>query len=242
MGSWLIAPRYWEWLCDGLLVTVILSAEVTAAALVLGFVFCVLRLSKRRVVAWATAAWLSIFRNTPLLVQLFIWYFGFAALLPKPVREWLNAPHRIDLLLFHLQWPSFEYLAGLVGLTLYSAAFVAEEFRSGVRGVPSGQVDAGIALGLRPRQVWRYIVLPQAVRIALPPLLGQAMNVVKNTSLAMVIGVAELSYASRQVETESFLAFQAFGIATVFYIAIIALISAVAAAFHHTGRAGQERA
>src|SRR5690606_11441268 len=132
--------------------------------------------------------------------------FGAAALLPSAWRQWLNSAHHWELASWGpgLSWPSFEVLAGFVGLTLYSAAFMAEEFRAGVRGVPAGQVVAARALGLRPIQVWRHVVLPQAVRIALPPLLGQVMNVVKNSSLTMAIGLAELSYAARQVETETF--------------------------------------
>ncbi len=134
--------------------------------------------------------------------------------------QWLNTPHHIGL----LEWPSFEFLAGFFGLTLYSTAFIAEEIRSGIRGVASGQKYAANALGLTGWQAMRYVVLPQALKIAMPPLLGQYMNVIKNSSLTMAIGVAELSYASRQVETETLRTFQAFGVATVLYIAIIALL------------------
>ena len=114
--------------------------------------------------------------------------------------------------------------AGFFGLTLYSTAFIAEEIRSGIRGVAGGQKYAAQALGLTGWQAMRYVMLPQALKIALPPLLGQYMNVIKNSSLTMAIGVAELSYASRQVETETLRTFQAFGVATVLYITIIALL------------------
>lgn len=112
----------------------------------------------------------------------------------------------------------------MVGLTLYSSAFIAEEIRAGIGGVARGQKHASLALGLTPWQAIRYVVLPQALKIAMPPLLGYYMNIIKNSSLTMAIGVAELSYASRQVETETLRTFQAFGVATVLYIAIIALI------------------
>jgi polar amino acid transport system permease protein len=157
-------------------------------------------------------------------VQLFFWYFGASALMPENLLIWLNTPHHWDLKLFGARWPSFEYLAGFFGLTLYTAAFIAEEFRSGVRGVPAGQIAAAQALGFTPLQVWLNVVMPQAFRISLPPLLGQYMNAVKNSSLTMAIGLAELSYASRQVETETFKTFQAFGIATTLYIATIIVI------------------
>lgn len=93
-------------------------------------------------------------------------------------------------------------------------------------GIGRQQKSAALALGLTPWQSMRYVVLPQAVRIAMPPLLGQYMNVVKNSSLTMAIGVAELSYASRQVESQSLQTFEAFGVATILYIAIIAVMEA----------------
>lgn len=227
MMDWLLAPRYLGWLLEGFAVTLVLSAMVTVVGLALGFLLCIARLSTMKPLAWATAGWLSLFRNTPLLVQLFFWYFGVSALLPDGWLAWLNAPHHLHIAAFGLRWPPFEYLAGFVGLSLYSAAFMAEEFRAGVQGVAPGQVAAGRALGLKPGQIWRHIILPQAVRIARSPLRGQIMNVVKNSSLTMAIGLAELSYASRQVETETFRAFQAFGVATVLYILAIAAIEAV---------------
>lgn len=190
------------------------------------------RLSRRRLLSWLARAYLALFRNTPLLVQLFFWYFGVPALLPEALVSWLNTPHETPL----LDWPSFEFLAGAWGLTLYTSAFVAEEFRAGIASVRPEQRAAGLALGLTQRQVWRVVVLPQALRTALPPLLGQYMNALKNSSLAMAIGLAELSYASRQVETETFKTFQAFGIATLLYIGAIALIEAFGQALQQTRR------
>ncbi len=190
------------------------------------------RLSRRRLLSWPARAYLALFRNTPLLVQLFFWYFGVPALLPEALVSWLNTPHETPL----LDWPSFEFLAAAWGLTLYTSAFVAEEFRAGIASVRPEQRAAGLALGLTQRQVWRVVVLPQALRTALPPLLGQYMNALKNSSLAMAIGLAELSYASRQVETETFKTFQAFGIATLLYIGAIALIEAFGQALQQTRR------
>lgn len=190
------------------------------------------RLSRRRLLSWPARAYLALFRNTPLLVQLFFWYFGVPALLPEALVSWLNTPHETPL----LDWPSFEFLAGAWGLTLYTSAFVAEEFRAGIASVRPEQRAAGLALGLTQRQVWREVVLPQALRTALPPLLGQYMNALKSSSLAMAIGLAELSYASRQVETETFKTFQAFGIATLLYIGAIALIEAFGQALQQTRR------
>ncbi len=228
----LLAPQYLRWLLDGFLLTLGLALLSCLLATLIGAPLAIARLSRRRLLSWPARAYLALFRNTPLLVQLFFWYFGVPALLPEALVSWLNTPHETPL----LDWPSFEFLAGAWGLTLYTSAFVAEEFRTGIASVRPEQRAAGLALGLTQRQVWREVVLPQALRTALPPLLGQYMNALKNSSLAMAIGLAELSYASRQVETETFKTFQAFGIATLLYIGAIALIEAFGQALQQTRR------
>ncbi|HFH2893963.1 TPA: amino acid ABC transporter permease [Pseudomonas aeruginosa] len=228
----LLAPQYLRWLLDGFLLTLGLALLSCLLATLIGAPLAIARLSRRRLLSWPARAYLALFRNTPLLVQLFFWYFGIPALLPEALVSWLNTPHETPL----LDWPSFEFLAGAWGLTLYTSAFVAEEFRAGIASVRPEQRAAGLALGLTQRQVWRVVVLPQALRTALPPLLGQYMNALKNSSLAMAIGLAELSYASRQVETETFKTFQAFGIATLLYIGAIALIEAFGQALQQTRR------
>ncbi|EPD1496824.1 amino acid ABC transporter permease [Pseudomonas aeruginosa] len=228
----LLAPQYLRWLLDGFLLTLGLALLSCLLATLIGAPLAIARLSRRRLLSWPARAYLALFRNTPLLVQLFFWYFGVPALLPEAPVSWLNTPHETPL----LDWPSFEFLAAAWGLTLYTSAFVAEEFRAGIASVRPEQRAAGLALGLTQRQVWRVVVLPQALRTALPPLLGQYMNALKNSSLAMAIGLAELSYASRQVETETFKTFQAFGIATLLYIGAIALIEAFGQALQQTRR------
>lgn len=228
----LLAPQYLRWLLDGFLLTLGLALLSCLLATLIGAPLAIAWLSRRRLLSWPARAYLALFRNTPLLVQLFFWYFGVPALLPEALVSWLNTPHETPL----LDWPSFEFLAGAWGLTLYTSAFVAEEFRAGIASVRPEQRAAGLALGLTQRQVWRVVVLPQALRTALPPLLGQYMNALKNSSLAMAIGLAELSYASRQVETETFKTFQAFGIATLLYIGAIALIEAFGQALQQTRR------
>ncbi|WP_427192103.1 amino acid ABC transporter permease [Pseudomonas aeruginosa] len=228
----LLAPQYLRWLLDGFLLPLGLALLSCLLATLIGAPLAIARLSRRRLLSWPARAYLALFRNTPLLVQLFFWYFGVPALLPEALVSWLNTPHETPL----LDWPSFEFLAGAWGLTLYTSAFVAEEFRAGIASVRPEQRAAGLALGLTQRQVWRVVVLPQALRTALPPLLGQYMNALKNSSLAMAIGLAELSYASRQVETETFKTFQAFGIATLLYIGAIALIEAFGQALQQTRR------
>lgn len=222
----LLAPKYIGWMFHGLLMTLWATFITAVFATLLGLFLAGARSSRHRWLWMPAAAYTSLFRNTPLLVQLLFWYFGLPATFPEGMMEWLNGTHQIELGLITLIWPSFEFLAAIVGMILYSTAYVSEEIRSGIRGVAANQALAGAALGMRPWQVLRFIILPQAVSIALPPLLGQYMNILKNTSLSMSIGLAELSYTSRQVEAETFRTFQAFGIATLMYICSIALIEA----------------
>ncbi|KPA90197.1 amino acid ABC transporter membrane protein 1, PAAT family [Pseudomonas asplenii] len=232
----LLGPQYLKWLFDGFVLTLALSAVVCLVATGLGFLVCLARLSGSRWLSWPARGYLALLRNTPLLVQLFFWYFGVSALLPEELVTWLNLPHEVSVAGMTLDWPSFEFIAGFWGLMLYTSAFIAEEFRAGVASVRPQQREAGLAMGLRPAQVWRYVVLPQALRTALGPLLGQYMNALKNSSLTMAIGLAELSYASRQVETETFKTFQAFGFATLLYIFSIALIEAAGQWIRQTRR------
>lgn len=217
----LLAPRYGGWLLQGWLVTLALSAVAIAASTALGVGLAAARGSGRRGWRWLAGAYLSLFRNTPLLVQLFFWYFGLPGLLPEGVREALVAGQG--------PWPSFEVLTATLGLVLYATAYVGEEIRAGIQGVPRGQWQAALALGLTQRQVFTAVVLPQALRLALPPLFGQYMNIVKNTSLVMAVGVVELSYVSRQIEAETFRTFQSFGAATLLYVATILALEALLA-------------
>lgn len=220
-----LASRYYGWLIDGWLLTLWLSALVVLVATALGSALALARDSRNRWLSRAAAVYVSAFRNTPLLVQLFFWYFGAATLLPDALRDWLHASHTLRLPAGAvLRWPSFEFLCAIAGLSLYATAYVGEEIRAGLRGVPAAQREAGASLGLSRWQIDRLIVLPQAFAIATPPLLGQYMNVVKNTSLTMAIGVVELSAASRQVEAESFRTFHAFAVATLLYMVTIAAL------------------
>ncbi|SAK94064.1 amino acid ABC transporter permease [Caballeronia ptereochthonis] len=234
MQSWL-EPKYFAWLEQGFAVTLMLSACAGICATLFGFVLAVARTSRSRAVARGAALYVFVFRNSPLLVQLLFWYFGAAALLPSDWMTWLNTPHAATLGPVALRWPSFELFAGWIGLTCYTTAFIGEEFRAGMRGVSHAQEQAAAALGMGRYATLRHVVLPQALRIAMPPLAGQYMNVAKNSSLTMAIGVAELSYMSRQVDTETFRTFQAFGTATVFYVLTIAVIEVALVVWQRTG-------
>ncbi len=222
----ILAPQYQQWMWQALLVTLSISAISIFCASVLGLLLASLRNSRSAFVRTTTVLACSLFRDTPLLLQILFWYFAAPQLLPAALMVWLNSAHEISLLGLQIGWPSFEFIAGCTALTLYSAVFIAEDIRSGIRGVARGQRDAALALGMTNTQSMRFVILPQAWRLARPALFGQYMHIVKNSSLTMAIGVAELSYASRQIETETLKAFAAYGVATLLYIAINMLINA----------------
>ena len=213
-----LSPQYWGWLLQGWLMTIWATLLVVVCSSVLGIFLAVARSSARPWLQWLARLYLSLFRNTPLLVQLFFWYFGLPALLPESVVAWLNTEHVLGLGFAQLAWPSFEFIAAIIGMVFYSTAYVGEEIRAGFNGVSHTQIHAGLALGMKRGQVLRYIVLPQALAIIKPALFGQYMNIAKNTSLGMAVGLMELSYRSRQAEAETFMSFQVYGIGTVLYI------------------------
>lgn len=216
--SWL-APQYLNVLLSGLLLTAWLSLLVCLLATALGIGLTVMRESRFRLLRSGAQLFISLHRNTPLMVQVLLWYFGMPNLLPEEVMFWLNAPHTLPLPFgFVLSWPSYEFLSAWISLSLYSASFISGELASGLRAVPNGQREAARALGMRPWPILRWVVFPQALAHIRQPLLSQYTGAIKNTSLTMAIGVAELSYRSRQVESQTLLTFQAFAVATALYL------------------------
>lgn len=207
-----VSGEYGEWLRQGLLTTLHISAISIVGSLLLGTLVAVLRLSRIKPLVWGSAAFTEFFRNTPLLVQIFFWYFGSYSVLPDFVNEWL---YKRD----------FEFAAGVIALTVYTAAFIAEDIRSGVFAIPKTQLEASRATGLSFMQAMRYVILPQAFRIIIPPLISQFLNLVKNSSLVMAVGVMELTYMARQIEAYTFHGLEAFTVSTLMYLSISLVIS-----------------
>jgi polar amino acid transport system permease protein len=199
--------KYFGWLVSGVVVTIKLSVVAIAFSFLLGLIIAVMRMSRFRPVYWFAHGYLEFFRNTPLLVQIFFWYFGSYKVLPDAVNAWLNAQ-------------GFEFASAVIALTIYTSAFIAEDIRSGVRSIPKEQMEAARSSGFSYIRSMFYIILPQAVRLTIPPLINQFLNLTKNSSLAMTIGVAELMYQARQVESYTFKGFEAFSAATVVYVGL----------------------
>jgi len=210
--SIILTGQYHDWLISGLKVTLQLSLAGIVLSFLLGLIVAVMRMSHLKLFRWSACVFLEFTRNTPLLVQIFFWYFGSYKLLPTAVNEWLNNT-------------GFEFAAGLIALTIYTSAFIAEDIRSGVLSIPKEQMEAAQSSGFSYLRAMQYIILPQAVRITIPPLVNQFLNLAKNSSLAMTIGVMELTYQARQVESYTFKGFEAFTAATVVYLAISVIIT-----------------
>jgi polar amino acid transport system permease protein len=210
--SVVLSGKYFDWLVSGVKVTIQLSALSIVLSFLLGLVIAVMRMSRVRPVRWFALGYLEFFRNTPLLVQIFFWYFGSYKILPTAVNDWLVST-------------SFEFASAVIALTIYTSAFIAEDIRSGVLSIPKEQMEAARSSGFSYLRSMRYIILPQAVRITIPPLINQFLNLMKNSSLAMTIGVAELTYQARQVESYTFKGFEAFTAATLIYLAMSVLIT-----------------
>ena len=206
--------KYFDWLACGLKITLELSSISIVLACLLGLFIAVLRMSHLKPIRFLASAYLEFFRNTPLLVQIFFWYFGSYKILPTAVNDWLNGTN-------------FEFAAAVIALSIYTSAFIAEDLRSGILSVPKEQMEAARSAGFSFLRSMQYVILPQAIRITVPPLVNQFLNLAKNSSLAMTIGVAELTYQARQVESYSFKGFEAFTAATLIYLAISVAITSL---------------
>ena len=202
-----LSGQYLDWFLMGLATTLALTCAAWCLAMTLGIVLTLVRMIPFRPFEWFVALYVEYHRNVPLLVQIFVWYFGVPSLLPRPIRQWINVHHG-------------EFLLATIALGLAAAAYVAEDIRSGIRSIPKAQNEAARSIGFGYLGAMGYVVLPQAIRIAVPPLINQTLLLFKNTSLAMAIGVGELTYRTREVESYTFKTFEAFAVATAIYLTI----------------------
>jgi polar amino acid transport system permease protein len=212
--------QYHDWLLAGLKLSLELTVCSLALALPIAVAVALLRLSPLAYLRWIGFGYVESIRNVPLLAHMLFWYFGAPELLPTALKE-------------RLYEGNIEAISATVALTLYTAAYMAEDVRSGIRSIPVVQLEAGRALGFGFLASMRLIVLPQAFRVTVPPLVSQTLNLWQNTSIATVIGVAELMYQAAQVESATFRSAEAFAFATASYLAISLLIHALGAWYQH---------
>jgi glutamate/aspartate transport system permease protein len=202
------AGTYLDLLLSGLALTVKTALLAWVIALIFGTMVGILRSLPSKTASWVGFLYVEFFRNMPLLVQLFLWFFVLPELLPRAAGLWMK------------QIPNAPFWTAAIGIGLFMSARVAVQLGAGIASLPRGQKQAATALGLTTAQGFRYVLLPMAFRIILPPLTSEFLNTVKNTSVAITIGLIELTGQARAMQEFSFQVFEAFTAATVMYLAI----------------------
>jgi len=200
---------WWESLAGGLSFTLSTALFAALIAFFLGSVLGVLRTTGRPWLVRLGNAYVELFRNIPLIVQFFIWYFVLPGLVPA-VKRWVTS----------LDPTEHQFVTAVVCLGLFTAARISEQVRSGIQSLPRGQRAAGYAIGLTEAQTYRFVLLPMAYRIIIPPLTSETMNLIKNTAVAYSIGLTELFFRTREMGELTFRYFEAFAAATLVYVVI----------------------
>ena len=214
----LLHDPYFGWIVSGFANTCLLAALAWVIAFPLGSAVGIARTTDSRALRLAGTTYVEVFRNIPLLVQMFLWYFVLPEVLPQAWGTWLK------------QLPNAPFYTGVVCLGFFTASRVAEQVRAGIQARPRGQRMAGTALGFTTAQTYRHVLLPNAYRIILPPLTSEFLNNLKNTSVALTIGLLELTARARSMQEFSFQVFEAFTAATILYV-LINLVVITAASF-----------
>jgi len=199
---------YLDMLVSGLLLTIKTALLAWVIALIFGTIVGILRSLPSKTASWVGFCYVEFFRNMPLLVQLFLWFFVLPELLPRSAGLWMK------------QMSNAPFYTAAIGVGLFMSARVAVQLAAGVESLPRGQKQAATALGLTTLQTYRYILLPMAYRIVLPPLTSEFLSTIKNTSVAITIGLIELTGAARAMQEFSFQVFEAFTAATLMYLLI----------------------
>ncbi|MET3130987.1 glutamate/aspartate transport system permease protein [Oxalobacteraceae bacterium GrIS 1.11] len=202
------AGTYMDMLWSGLLWTLATAGLAWFMALVLGLVIGTVRTLPNKWLAGLANAYVELFRNVPLMVQMFLWYFVMPELLPQAAGDWLKA------------LPNAPFVTAVVCLGFFTSSRVAVQVATGIQALPRGQKLAGTALGLTLPQTYRYILLPMAARVILPPLTSEFLNITKNSSVALTIGLMELTNSAKSIQEFSFQVFEAFSAATVIYMGL----------------------
>ena len=199
---------YLQYLIVGLGWTLATALAAWVLALTIGAVGGTIRTTPMKWLVRLGNLYVEIFRNVPLIVQMFLWFFVVPELLPQAIGDWIK----------QMPPPWGTYLPAVMCLAIFTSVRVAEQVRAGINSLPRGQRMAAIANGLTEAQAYRFVILPQAFRIILPPLTSEFMNVIKNSSVALTIGLLELTGRARAMQEFSFRVFEAFATATVIYL------------------------
>jgi polar amino acid transport system permease protein len=203
-----------SWLLQGLITTLELSALAWLLAVFLGILSGALRTVAFKPLRAIAVFYVEFFRNVPLLVWMFFWYFGVPPLLPRGAQDWIFNH-------------GLEFWAAVIALGVYTGARMSEVIRAGILAIPRTQFEASQAIGLSVGQAYRLIILPIALRLIVPPMTNESLNLLKNSSVALTISVAELTFQTRQVETYTAKAIEALTAGTLIYLVLCISIATI---------------
>jgi glutamate/aspartate transport system permease protein len=175
---------YFNWMMSAWGWTLLVSGCALVVALVFGSLMGILRTTPVKAFVWLGNAWTELFRNIPLLVQIFLWYH----VIPSLFRPLQAVP---------------DFIAVVIALGFFTSARISEQVKAGIQALPRGQRYAGLAVGLTLPQTYRYVLLPMAFRIVIPPLTSESMNIVKNSSVAFAVSITELTFFAMQAQEET---------------------------------------
>ena len=216
---------YLDWVDSGVKWTMLVSILAWIIAFSVGSILGVLRTTNLTVLRAFAAGYVELFRNIPLLVQMFIWYFVIPEIVPESLGTWMKSG-----------MPMPEFWSAVLSLGFYTASRVAEQVRSGIQSIPRDQVNAALAMGLTLPQVYRHVLLPMAYRIIVPPMTSEFLTIFKNSSVALTIGVLELTAQARQISEYTFRTFEIFTIATIIYVLITLAVTLLMRVVEHKVR------
>lgn len=205
--SSVLRDGYDELFLKGIILTFTLFVICWFLAMSLGIVLAAISSGRNRYLRFIVDCYVAYHRNVPILVQLLLWYFGMPTILPEAVKAQINAMNA-------------EAAYAVIALSLCSAAYISQNIRGGLRAIPATQYEASRSIGFNHLETMRWVIIPQAFRLALPSLINDTLGLFKGTSIAAVIGVGELTYQMRLVESETFRVFEAFLVASVVYFAV----------------------
>lgn len=196
---------YLDWMLSAWGWTLSVAAAAWVLALAAGITVGTLRTVPSKALQIGAGAWIELFRNIPLLVQIFLWYHVVPALIPS----------------FRSVSP---FVLVVMALGFFTSARVAEQVRAGIQALPRGQAMAGAAIGLTTIQTYRYVILPMALRLVIPPLTSEAMNIIKNSSVAFAVSIAELTLFALQAQEETSRGIEIYlGVTTLYIVSAFAV-------------------
>ena len=201
--------KYYQWILSGLLWTIATSLAAWVIALILGVMVGVIRTLPIKGWVLLGDSYVEIFRNIPLIVQMFLWFFVLPELVPSNLGDWIKQ-----------DMPLPEFTTAVISLGFFTSARIAEQVKAGILSLPPGQKGAALAVGFTLPQVYRYVLLPVAFRIMIPPLTSELMNIFKNSSVALTIGMLELTAVAKQMNEYTFQGFEVFTVVTILYIIV----------------------